>query len=286
MMKPFVMLSLSLGFLASFPIATAATEDGIYLMVEDGKGTEVKNSRGDSISIGTQAGKEFGPAEVWSMNNQNDRFRVQLSKVPVQDLEKTMEKGFLVLCIDGVCERLISHSDARQAAANGGYALMIDVNGRENAQKVAQRLGCELGLRKHPGHQLVTSFSPKQKQFKIGEPMMLEMRIENVGKTLVRFMDGGQQRGPRNNQFGFIAEPPHPDTGDHTNFGGMAALRTLKPGDVFNKEVDISKWYTFEEDTSCEITGLFELEFYEEDFSAKRLWEEVVVGKCFIRVVK
>ena len=56
-----------------------------------------------------------------------------------------------------------------------------------------------------------------------GEAVKLRMELKNTGTGPLRFTFGGQQRGPRNNQFRFIAQAsysggkPVPDTGDSTH---------------------------------------------------------------------
>jgi hypothetical protein len=139
---------------------------------------------------------------------------------------------------------------------------------------------------------LAVDWSPLKEQFKLGEPVTLELAIKNVGNSPVYFMDGGQNRGARNNQFGFTAfsgggfGTAVPDTGDPMHFGGMASLRTLKPGDIFRKQVDITKWFQFETADSYRITGMYELEFYDRDFDSRVIWEDIVTGRCTVRMVE
>ena len=122
--------------------------------------------------------------------------------------------------------------------------------------------------------------------------MILELEIKNVGSTTVRLIEGGKQRGPRDNQFGFTAfggsghGKPIPDTGDPTNFGGKGGFHELKPNDVFRKQVDLSKWFKFEKPDTYQITGMYELELQDKDFGARVLWQEFATGRCLVRLNK
>ena len=86
-----------------------------------------------------------------------------------------------------------------------------------------------------------------------------------VGTGPLSFFEGGKQRGPRDNQYRFLAyrSGGHgravPDTGDPTNFGGIGAVRTLKPGESFARTVTLDKWFTFTDSDTYRVTGLFEL---------------------------
>jgi hypothetical protein len=71
-----------------------------------------------------------------------------------------------------------------------------------------------------------------------------------------------------------------PDTGDAYNLGGIGVYRTLEPNDVFEKKIDISKWFKFTKPDRYEITGIYELELKGKDFGQKVLWDEFATGRC------
>ena len=259
-------------------------ENGFYRIAwetpkpDTDKSIEMSRSVGGKVWLTKLLSQEFGKARIWSRSNSNDRFRVMLQSVPSFDT-----KGQFALVIDGVCEVVSAHGKARGEGAQG-LELIVDVHGRENVRKIAEELTADIQLRKHPGHQLLVSLVNTKREYRIGAPVELEMRIKNVGKNTVRFLDGGQQRGPRNNQFAFVSEPAIPDTGDAMNFGGMAAFRNLEPGETFSKKVDITKWFKFDKASYYEITGLFEMELHKESFGADYLWDETAVGRCRIQI--
>ena len=82
---------------------------------------------------------------------------------------------------------------------------------------------------------------------------------------MIRFEDGGSQRGPRNNQFGFTAYHSYgpgralPDIGDPTNYGGKASLAKLSSGEVFTKSVNLADWFKFDTPDMYQVTGLYRL---------------------------
>ena len=262
---------------------SAELPNGVYRVVENGQGKPVDRSIGGQVELGTRLTADFGEVSIWSTSNQNDRFRVWMKRTGMTD-----DRGQLAIFIDGVCEVVSSQG---QSEGSDRIDLIADVRGEENVRKIAAVLETEVIERKHPGYQFDVHWRPLQEQFTLGEPVTLELSIRNAGTVPVYFVDGGQNRGARNNQFGFTAfsgggyGKSVPDTGDPRHFGGMAALRTLKPGDVFRKQVDITKWFQFQNADSYRITGMYELEFYDRDFSPRVAWEDFATGRCTIRMV-
>lgn len=269
---------------SSVSVLAQQPENGFYRIVwetpkqDTDKSIEVSRSVGGKVWLTKLLSKEFGKAKIWSRSNANDSFRVMLPSVPSFDT-----KGQFAMVIDGVCEVVSSHGRARGEGAQG-LELIVDIRGQEHVKKIAKRLKTNVQLRKHPGHQLLVTLVNTKNEYRIGAPVELEMRIQNVGKKTVRFMDGGQQRGPRNNQFSFVAKPAIPDTGDALNFGGIAAFRNLEPGETFSKKVDITRWFKFPKAQSYEITALFEMELHKESFGADYLWDETAVGRCRVQI--
>ncbi len=165
------------------------------------------------------------------------------------------------------------------------------IQGRKAAERVAESTKVTLQLREHPGHRFVVRLEPEKDSYQIDEVVTLRMEIENVGKTTFSFWDGGMQRGPRNNQFGFMAYRGHgygravPDIGDPTNFGGMAGQEVLKPGDTFTKEVELSKWFSLETADTYRIIGLFRMTVGSPSDRAAA-WDDFAVAECLVKVVK
>ncbi|MEC8553887.1 MAG: hypothetical protein VXZ82_02655 [Planctomycetota bacterium] len=188
-------------------------------------------------------------------------------------------KGKFALMIDGVGEIVSSRGKARGEVAKD-LELIVDIHGLENVQKIAQELKADIQLREHFGHQRLVSLVNTKKEYRIAAPVELEMRIKNFGKKTVRFMDGGQQRGPCNHQFAFVSKPAVPDICDAFNFGGIAVFRNLEPGATFIKKVDITQWFKLYKAQSYEITALFEMELHKESFGVDYLRNKSAVGRC------
>ena len=262
-------------------VGSAEMADGIYRMVPAGKGTRVARSSGGTVDLGQRIFETFGDVTVWSLSNQNDRFRVLMTHPGRFDPRKRA-----AIYVDGVCE-IVSSYNPRDS---GKTELIADVSGNANAKKLVAALKANFLERTHPGHRLLVSWKSVQESYRVGETVMLDLAIENVGSTTVRFIEGGQQRGPRDNQFGFSAfaqsgyGQPIPDTGDPRHHGGMGAHRELKPNDIFRKRVDLSKWFKFKKPGAYEITGLYELELHGKDFGARVLWEDFATGRCLVRI--
>jgi hypothetical protein len=164
----------------------------------------------------------------------------------------------------------------------------------ENAAlKIAKRLQTELPRRKHPGHRYVISWRPEKESYQTNATVSLEMTIENVGEHPFTFRVGGQNRGPRDNQFRFLAYhgwgqgKALPDQGDPTNFGGIGTYETLKPGEKFHAKVGLDRWFRFAEPDRYLVTGLFELELHERqpDGSVNNtIWKELAAGDCLVLI--
>ena len=266
------MVICSLTFASSDFVLAGELENGIYELLTEG-GTKATRSLGGDVHLGAKLSDEFGDARMWSTSNRNDRFRLELANVGQFDMS-----GRFAIVVDGVCEVVGSHTDPADRLQ---IDLLVMVYGRENANRVAKHFGVKPKLREHPGHLLSVTFAPTENKCAIGGPVEIELIIENVGEKTARFMDGGQQRGARNNQFSFVTAPPLPDTGDPMNFGGIAAFRELQPGEVFRKRVDITKWFRFKKPATYQITGLFELEFFDQE-NTRTTWDEIVAGRCSV----
>lgn len=282
------MLRATFGAIAFFIIAAnlsaAELANGIYPLVPDGQGTRVGRTSGGTIDLGKRVSDNFGDVTIWSLSNQNDHFRVKMDSAGPFD-----GRGHSAIYIDGVCEVIGSTSDPDP---DGKLNILADIVGLENIEKVAGRLNAKPRLRKHPGHQLRVSWKQVKASDKIGGPVLLELEILNAGTTTIHFVAGGQQRGFRDNQFGFTAFASSgfgkalTDAGDPQNFGGHGSFHTLAPGEAFHKQVDITKWFKFEAEGMYQITGIYELRLQDGDAGAPVLWDEFATGRCLVRIEK
>ena len=118
---------------------------------------------------------------------------------------------------------------------------------------------------------------------------MVTLRITNVGINAVSFMKGGRNRGPRDNQYTFSATyrgKQVEDVGPGYDFGGIAALRTLRPGDVFEDKVNLQKWFPFKEGAGLyEIHGSYYLGFQDpDDDSWRTIWDDYASGDFVVTI--
>jgi hypothetical protein len=212
--------------------------------------------------------------QIISRNNENTQYWVRIKTWPFP--EKEFHGG--VLDVNGFT--------IRDSGWGGHQENVVSISfypvDKKIASIVASGFNVELENREHPGHKLLTRFTKQDKD------NLVTLEITNVGDKSVTFMDGGMQRGFRNNQFGFIGfrnNRAMKDVGSPSHLGGLAWMVTLKPGEKFTKEVDLSKWFDLSEKGHYEVAGLFYLEFYPEskaDVSAsyhRVIWEDYAVAK-------
>jgi hypothetical protein len=261
--------------------------DGIYLIHEKGNGPKVtRNDTGDQLVLGERLTAKFGAATIHATNNGNTRFRLDLAGAG--PLPQAQLGGSLAILIGGRCFMIYSRSDPQN---DGTRNFSSVIHGEEAVKVVAAALKAVPVLRKHPGHKFAVTFEPDKESYRPGAPIMLTMTIKNVGDQTVCFHDGGRQRGPRDNQFGFTAMrgggwgKPVPDTGDPTNFGGMGSYRTLKQGDVFQKKVSLDKWFQFKDADTYLINATYRLEFHEPNAKSYRvIWDDFATAECTVRI--
>lgn len=264
-------------------------EDGFYEILDKGQGTHFSSNDGQTVLLGKNLGKEFGTPSIHSLNNDNTQFGVFLKGAA--RLWDGPQPPALAVVIDNVCMRITGNSIPDPA---GMRDLWLVVNGNEIARRVARVLKCSVELRSDPGHRLIVKWTPDKEHYTVGDPITLKFELRNVGKESVTFRIGGSQRGPRDNQYRFIAQNGHgfgkgiPDTGDPNNHGGMSWLHTLKPGEVYTANVELGKWFKFDEADSYRVTGIWRLHL--EDPARKGfdrgIWDDLVCGQCIVNVEK
>jgi hypothetical protein len=245
-------------------------ENGIYTWREGGAGMHVKRTDGAEIVLGKRIGQGFGQGSLRSDANDNSRLTLHLTNAG--PLEPGADSGRLAVIIDGLCLGVWSHSDVRP---NGTLELNCSVYGEAAARQVAKALKIEPQLRKDPGHRFQVRWTPEKEAYQVGEPMVLKLEIRNTGKVPFSFIVGGQQRGPRDNQYRFLCYRSYghgravSDTGDPTNFGGLGTYHTLKPGEAFTRTVSLDKWFAFTDPDTYRVTGIYQLQLIEDPPATK-----------------
>lgn len=261
--------------------------DGIYVVHEKGDGPKVRrNDTGDTIVLGKRLTDKFGSARVDSMANDNTRFRLDLARAG--PIPKETMPGSAALMLAGRCFMVYSRSDLE---ADGRINLGSVVHSEEAVRAVAKILKVEPRLRVHPGHKMLVTWETDKPSYKVGDSIGVTVKIKNVGDQPFSFMNGGRQRGPRDNQFGFTAYrgggsgKAVPDTGDPTNFGGLGGYVTLKPGEEFAKAVALDKWFKLTEPDTYRLTGTFQLELHDPAGDTHwTSWDDFAIGTFLVRI--
>ena len=233
--------------------------DGLYTISLEGEGQAVERVNHPSsqkVHLDQLLTTQLGEARLVSENNSNSRFRLSLYAAP---FENPGDSASYVLVINGQVYGITSHSSARE---DGWRRFGVRIQQEKQADALAKALEIQPERRTHPGHRTVVTVEQKQESDRVGDSVILVLKIKNVGEKAFSFTDGGMQRGARNNQFSFVGfdhqGKPMPDVGDPIHFGGMGAFIELEPGEVFEKEVDITRWFAFSEPGSYWITAMYQ----------------------------
>ena len=254
---------------------------------EPGKAVDRGDGADGTVFLRERLTDKFGKAKLVSRRNDNSQFVLNLTGAG--PFPKGAEAKRFAVVVAGKCFPVGSNTDP---TPQGTLDLGATVGGLETARKVADELGVAAVVRSHPGHRLVVTFEPEKARYAPGEAVVLVMTIRNVGDAPVSFADGGMQRGPRNNQFGFTAfrsnghGKPVPDAGEPRNFGGLVGRPTIKPGEAFTKRVELGKWFEFDEADSYRITGLYRMAIADADLAAPALWDDFAVAECTVYVAE
>jgi hypothetical protein len=154
-------------------------------------------------------------------------------------------------------------------SSSGGHnnSMNFVIAGESEAKAVAKSLSADCVLRSPPGYKYLTQFIPTQREFRTNDPIIVKLEIKNLDDRTFAFQRGGQQRGARDNQYGFHAmfngTKSVADVGDPVNFGGLCTTQILEPGKAFEEKEDLRKWFAFDKPGTYYIHGSYELAFYQ-----------------------
>ena len=272
--------------LAGWCRAADALPDGLYAMAwegNEGRLTDRADAEGQ-VRLGKQLAPRLSEAAIQSLRNDNSLSRVTFVAGPIVE---NAERQQMALVVAGLCIPVGSNGDRQP---DGTVRVGGQVAGEEAAKKIAEKFGVKPKMRAHPGHRLLVSAKTEKPTYAPREPVTLIMTIKNVGTDPIHFRDGGSQRGPRNNQFGFTAFRMHgfgkplSDTGDPRNFGGLMAPVKLAPGETFTKSVSLADWFTFDAADTYAVTAMYRIQLDGLGFD-EPLWDDVAVASCDVRVV-
>jgi len=256
-----------------------------------------------SMYISKMADLKILGARISSINNENTRFDVILKTSDYHtDSNSVFDTRPFVLRVG---EHWYAQSTGGRSyngeygqwegAQTNGECNMVEfvVLNEGDAQELARWLAVPYRLRSPPGYKLLAQFIPSKTEFNTNEPVIVKFQLKNLDERTIIFQRGGQQRGSRDNQYGFQAlmwDHVVPDVGNPMNFGGLCGLVPLDSGKVFEDQIDLKKWFTFDKPGTYMIHGFYQLDFYQpplnkETFSARnQIWRDYVSADFTITV--
>jgi len=259
--------------------------DGVYCHgAEDGVPIDRDDGASGQLILGSRLAESFDSMTITSETNDNSRFRVDATATITES--RDVGAHYYALVAAGLVMPAGGHTEPEGEGQT--ITFMAQLGGLENAEKVAEAMGAELKLRTHPRHRWNVTWTPDKKAYKPGEPITLTLSITNVGRRTFSFMNGGMNRGPRNNQFAFIAHSMYgygkavPDAGDPANFGGLAGLTTLEPGETFTIDAPLNSWFDLTEPDTYRITGMFRIGICNDSW--RSIWDDFAVGECTVYI--
>ncbi|MGA8366193.1 MAG: hypothetical protein ACLQMT_09570 [Candidatus Acidiferrales bacterium] len=229
-------------------------------------------------------------AAIFSTSNDNKHFELNLYpshsfSLPCNQVELVV--GSTTFRFDG------------QSVINGQPVVIgASIDDPKVVPQIAKYFHAKVQKRRHPGHRMLVEYIPDKEEFTAGEPLTVTLRITNVGRREFAFMEGGHQRGPRNNQFAFSAESSEtelvggmrvgrmvPDTGDPTNYGGLAGSVRLKPGQSFEIQVDLADWFKFKRGETYYVRGSYLMELVDpKTRDSDTIWEDYACAEFTVKM--
>ena len=267
-------------FVSTCALGAPQPDDGIYLRLQDDSATSIMSQDGQKFFLGPRQNLHIRKSDLSSQNNANTRFHLSVS-VPY---DKTIGSSSYVLVVAGAAHRQAGSGSSGEEISSLGF----HVSGEENAKRVSEYMKTPVVYRRHPRHNLSVSFIPTKQEFSVGDEVTVTLQIANVGTTTIAFMKGGRNRAARDNQYVFMARyggRQVKDIGTSYHFGGKAVRQVLKPGDIFEDIISLSKWFAFDKAGLYEIHGSYYLEFSDpNDDSWRTIWEDYVSADFFVRI--
>ena len=255
-------------------------ENGFYLRDKDNPTQSIRSQDGRRVFLGEKQSLKIQASSISSSNNANTRFSLTVT-VPYD--EKIGPSSY-VLIVDGKAYRQMGSGSSQKKTSS----LSFCISGKKNAGQVSKFLKTPVVYRRHPRHNFLVSFTTAKDEFHVGEEVTVTLRIENVGVHDVAFMKGGRNRAARDNQYIFSARyrgKQVDDIGTSNHFGGIAVRKVLKPGDVFEDRISLSKWFAFDKPGFYQIHGSYYLDFNDSDKkSYMTIWEDYVSADFHVNI--
>jgi hypothetical protein len=261
-----ILLLAATGLMAQLTGTDTNGANGFYYVSLDGKGQTMANSDGSTVRLGQKAEIQISKAYVYSQNNANTGFDVMLYTSDFAPVSTTPSEAQNV---KPIALRVGDHVYTWKGyGGNGGNYndMQFEIHGQDGAMAMAKWLSVGCKLRSPPGYKFSAQFVPTQSEFHTIEPVLVKFVMRNRDSRTIIFQSGGQQRGCRDNQYGFRAMyqygVPMTDAGNPVNFGGLCQLINLEPGKEFEGQIDLKKWFNFDKAGTYSIHGFYRLDFY------------------------
>ena len=275
-------IAAGLFFLASDAALADPPTDGFYLTSKDASAPSVMTQDGQKRSLGRRVEFNAPPTKIFSADNANTQFGFTI----VVPRELYVETSGYVLV---VANR--SYLQSGSGRSPDVYTLDFSFSGADDALAVSRYLNAPIVYHRHPGQQLLVSFTRAKTSFHVGDDVPVTFSIKNVGANAIAFSKGGAYRGAsRDNQYSFSARlwsKQVPDIGSSNHFGGLAGRIVLKPGEVFEDHVDLKKWFAFDKPGTYEVLGSYSMRYFDPDGDAFRtIWSDYVTGAFVVTIEK
>lgn len=275
-----ILVMLFLLFASACAVGADPPDNGIYLREQGDPAPWIMSQDGQKLFYGARQDIKVQESALVSQDNANSGFYLSLT-VPYN---AAIDASTYILIVDGTAYRQ-SGSGASQEETS---SISFYIAGEDKARQVAAYFGTPLLYRRHPRHALLVSFTPAQQEFSVGAEVTVTLRIANVGTNQIAFMQGGRNRAERDNQYVFAARyrgKQVEDIGSSDDFGGMAVRCILKPGEVFEDEISLSKWFAFAEPGMYEVHGAYYMAFVDPDADSWRTtWEDYASADFFVTI--
>lgn len=255
--------------------------DGFYRLSSDTSAPSVTSQDGRSLSLGPVQEIAVGQSRIYAEDNANSQFWINVG-VP----QNVRDDAFSYVLV--VADR--GYPSIGGGGGNDSYQISFRISGADDAEHLSRFLGTPVIYRKHPGHQLLVSFTPTKASFRARDEVTAKFRIENIGTNAIAFRKGGQYRGStRDNQFEFSARLQGrqvPGIGTNFHMGGLSGRQVLKAGAVFEDEVSLGNWFAFDKSGRYEILGTYDLTFFDPDPEADwtPIWTDLVSSEFAVTI--
>jgi hypothetical protein len=264
--------------------------DGLYYVKSDSFARQLRTEGGSPALLGEKTDIKILRANVYAEDNANTTFNVALATTDYPGDPDAVFHKSIALRIGDRCYGQYGGS----GSTNGIYNWMsFKIHSQPEAEAAAAGLGVQCILRVPPGYKLLAQFVPQKPTYTTNEPVFVTFRLKNLDERTVIFRRGGHQRGPRDNQYSFVAmlsAAVVPDTGDPRNRGGLGVDVYLRQGDVFEDQVELTKWFTFSKPGTYSIHGSYLLPFFRVGLSPEtggsddEMWDDYASGDFFVEV--